>query len=286
MTSTDAGDAAQRAAERAVDSDALVNLGRLGWVAKGVVYTIIGVIAVPIAFGDSGSGEEASQSGALAEIAENAWGEVLLTLVGIGLFLYAAWRFVTAVLPAENDAETIAHRVGYAASGALYAFLGWSALSIVFGGGGSSSNGGSGDQSAVEDLTSTLLENTGGRWLLGLVGVGALGLGGYFVLQGYQKDFMKRIDTAGASSSERSLIEKSGMAGYIGRGITVGLIAVFLLQAAWTADPDEARGLDGALRDTADNTWGSALVLVAGVGLVAYGVFAIVSARRRRMMRP
>jgi hypothetical protein len=193
---------------------------------------------------------------------------------------------VTAALPSDNDAETIAHRIAYAASAVLYSFLGWSALSIALGSGGSSSSGGSGGQSAVEDLTRSLLESTAGQWLLALVGVGGLVVAGYFAMKGYQKDFMKHIDTAGASATERSLIEKTGMAGWIGRAITVALISVFLLQAAWTADPDEAKGLDGALRDTADSSWGAALVLVAGVGLIAYGVFSIISARRRRMLRP
>jgi hypothetical protein len=76
------------------------------------------------------------------------------------------------------------------------------------------------------------------------------------------------------------------VAGWIGRAITVGLVAVFVLQAAITADPEDAKGLDAALRETAQNWWGAVLVLVAGVALIAYGVFAVISARRRRLLGP
>lgn len=272
--------------DRAEVPDGLERIGRAGWVAKGAVYALIGALAVPIALGNGSGDDEASRSGALAEIAESSWGGVLLVVAAVGLFLYAGWRLTTAVLPGDNDAETWAHRIGYGVSAAIYGFLGWSALSFVTSSGDSSSPGGSGDESMVEKLSRTLMETTGGRWLLGALGLIMVGVAAYYVYKAVDKRFLERIDTGGASSTERTVIEKLGVAGWIGRGITMALLGFFVLQAAWNANPDEAEGLDAALRETADGTLGSILVLVAGIALISYGIFAVVSARHRRLLGP
>ena len=114
---------------RVIDTDGLAKVGRLGWAAKGVVYAIMGVLAVPIAFG--GGTETASRSGALGEIAEKSFGRVLLGVVAVGLGIYAAWRLITAFLPGENDATGVAHRLGYLGSAVLYGSLAFSSLSLV-----------------------------------------------------------------------------------------------------------------------------------------------------------
>ncbi len=272
---------------RRLDIDGLIPVGRLGWVAKGVVYGLVGVLTVPIAFSGGGGGEEASRSGAVAEIAEESYGTILLWILAVGLVLYALWRLVTAFLPGENDAETLAHRVAYLFSAVVYSFLAWTAVDYATGGGSSSGgSGGGGSGGMLEDISRTLMESTIGRWALGLGALVGLGVAGYFAYKAIDKRFMDQFDFSDASSEERELIEKTGMAGWIGRAITTGLLAGFVLLAAITANPDEAKGLDGALRDVADNWWGSVLVLVAGVGLVCYGMFAAISARRRLLVGP
>ena len=75
----------------------------------------------------------------------------------------------------------------------------------------------------------------------------------------------------------------SGVVGWSGRAIVGGLFGVFLIRAAWQADPSEAKGLDAALREVADTAWGAVLVLVTGIGLVVYGVHCMVTARRQRL---
>ena len=277
-------DRAQALRARSIDIDGLIPLGRLGWVAKGVVYGLVGVFAVPIAFnGGGGGGQEASRSGAVAEIAEQSYGTILLWALAFGLVLYALWRLVTAFLPGDSDAETLAHRAAYLFSAVVYSFLAWTAIDYATGGASSSGGGGGG---MLEEISRTLLESTLGRWALGLGGVVGLGVAGYFGSKALSRRFMDNFDMSGASSGERDLIGNTGMAGWIGRAITTALLAGFVLLAAINANPEEAKGLDGALRDVADNWWGSALVLVAGAGLIFYGVFAAVSARRRLLIGP
>lgn len=277
-------------AARALEPRPLIWLGRAGWVAKGVVYGLAGVLAVPIAFGEksrdasTGGSGEASQTGAVEAVAEAPAGSFLLVALAVGLVLYALWRLTTALLPGENDLDTWAHRAAYLGSAALYGFLAWVAISFVIGGGSSGSSGGGGD--GIEKASRMLIEQPGGRWLLGIAAIVGLGSGAYFVYKGLAKTFLEQIDLAGAHRAERTFIEQSGRLGWIGRAVTVGLVSLFVLLAAIGADPDEAKGLDSALRDTADDTVGATLVLLAGLGLVVYGVFAAVSARRRRLVGP
>ncbi len=287
VTSTHSpGRASSSIQARTLGAGRLEQVGRAGWVAKGVVYGLMGVIALSVALGDSGQSGEASRSGALGKIAEQSWGGVLLVTTAVGLWLYAAWRLTTALLPGDDDVETWAHRVAYFFSAMLYGFLGWTALSFVLSGRGNGQGQGSGDQSLLSKVSRTLLESTGGQWLLGVVGAGIVAGAGYFFYKAVDKKFLERIDLDDASSGERTVIEHTGMVGWIGRAITVALIGIFVVQAAWTADPSEARGLDAALRETADTTWGAILVAVAAVGLIAYGAFAVVSARHRRLLGP
>lgn len=276
---------------RAIDTGWVQQWGRIGWVAKGVVYVLLGVLALQIVVDDlggtgDGGSEQASRTGALAEIAESTWGTSLLAVVGAGLALYALWRLTTAVMPGADDAETWAHRAAYLGSAILYGFLAWSALSFALTDAEpSGGSGGSGD-SVLESVSRSLLGDTLGRWLLGLGAVAALGVAGYLVYRGVSRTFLERVDLAGADRRTRRLIEYTGVLGWIGRALVVGLLAVFVLFAAWTADASEARGLDGALREVADDSLGRWLVIAVAVGLVAYGVFAVVSARRRILAGP
>ena len=276
---------------RSLDIGWMKPLMRAGWVAKGAVYVLMGLIAIPIAVGSGGSeGDQATRRGALAEIAEASYGAVLLVLVSVGLLLYSGWRLTSAMLPGDDgEAETWAHRIGWLFSAVVYLFLAWSALSVVLsdgGGSGSTGQSGSGGQSTVEELSRSLLESAGGRWLLGLGALGGLAVAGYFGYKGIERKYLEEIDVSSASSWERTVLTEFGRVGWVGRGITVALISVFVLIAAVTADPDEAKGLDGALRDVSDNWWGAILVIVAGIGLAAYGVHAAVSARHRRLLGP
>lgn len=288
---------------RTLDMQRLKPVMQVGWVAKGLVYGLIGIIAIPIALnggGGSSSDDTASREGALAEIAEASYGPVLLVVVAIGLFLYAAWRLTTALLPGDNsEAETWAHRIGWGGSAILYGFLAWSALSFVISdsggsGGGSSSGGsgsggggsGSGGGSTLEKVSRTLLESTGGRWLLGIGAIGGLAVAGYFADKGIERKYLEEVNMASATEPERTILRNFGMIGWIGRATTVGLLSILVLSSAITADPSDAKGLDEALRSVAGNWWGVILVLVAGVGLLAYGVHAATSARHRRLLGP
>jgi hypothetical protein len=63
--------------------------------------------------------------------------------------------------------------------------------------------------------------------------------------------------------------------------VLFGLVGFFLVRAAYQYDPSEAIGLDGALAKLAHQPYGRWLLAAAAVGLIAYGVFALIQARYR-----
>lgn len=288
-------DVGRGTAERfAREHPGLVRLGRVGWVAKGVVYGLTGLLAVMVAFpsvaGRSGSGQEASPSGAVAAIADTSGGPILLVLIGVGLLLYSAWRVVTVVLPAGNDAEVWAARIGYAASAVIYVALAVTALSFArdAGSGGGGRGGGSGGQgqedSRIEELTRSVLDDGLGRILVGVVGVAVIALGVYFVRKGFISDFADELEPGGVGPVSHGTLMTMGRLGWVGRGLMLGLIGFFVTRAAVTFDPDDAQGLDGSLRKASESGFGTALVVAVAVGLVLYGAFCVLSAPRRRLV--
>jgi len=272
----------------------LVALGRAGWSAKGAVFVVAGALAFSISTSDqgtSGSGgaggdpgaagaQEASQSGAMARIAESSAGTAALWAIGIGLLLYAAWRVVTILLPAENTAKVWGARAGWGISALTYGALAWTAISLASDRASSSAQS---ENGRVERWTADLMGHTGGRWLVGLVGLVVVATGAYFAYLGITARFRDELEPRGVGPLRQEPVVKLGQAGHLGRAATNALVGFFLARAAWTFDPDEAEGLDGALRRLVDTGWGPAVVVFVGIGLVLFGAFCIVSAPIRRL---
>ncbi len=273
-------------AQFARDHPALVALARTGWAAKGLVYLIVGILAIPIAAngldrGRTEGGEgEASQAGAVAEIAAQPLGAVALWFVAAGLLLYVLWRLVSIALPAKNGATMWLTRVGYLVSAGIYASLAWSAISIARDGVGA---GQQSQDSRVDGVTRDVMEWTGGRWLIGLVGIAILVIGGFFIHRGVTAGFRDELEGGGVGPISHQALVRLGQAGWVGRGVMMLLIGWFVTGAAIKFDPDAATGIDGALRDATASTMGALLALVVAAGLVLFGAFCVISAPRTRL---
>ena len=274
-------------ARLAADHPGIIKLGRAGWFAKGVVYTIAGVFAAVVAARSFGwdtpidPSQEASPTGAIKEVAHSAGGPLLLWALALGLFLYAAWRVVSALLPGSTDAKGWVTRIGYLVSAALYATFGITAMALAR----SKTATADGNQK-VTDLTARLMDHTAGRWLIGLAGVIAVGAAIYRAKKGLQIDVDDELDLTGFSPERARWTRRLGAIGEIGRGVAIGLIGFFLIRAAVTFNANEATGLDGALRRVATEWWGVLLVAIVGCGFIAYGVFCLTTFTRRRLQAP
>jgi hypothetical protein len=277
----------------AAEHPGLVKLGRAGWFTKGVVYAIAGLLALGVAIKAAGwsdgsstaagaaGGQEASPTGAIKTVAGSPGGTVLLWLLALGLLLYAAWRLVTALLPGGTDAKALVQRIGYVVSAVIYATFAFSAIALA-----RRATKDENGNAKVTDISASIMEQTAGRWVIGAVGVMIIAVGLYRASKGVMMDVNDELDLSGMSSTRRIWTQRLGAVGEVGRGVGIGLVGFFVLRAAITYNPNEATGLDGALRRLATETWGVAVVIVVGLGFVAYGVFCLATFTRRRLEAP
>ena len=268
----------------------LVKLGQVGWAAKGVVYTIAGVLALTVVFGSfgwstPGSNEEASPNGAIKTIAGSPGGALLLWVLGLSMLLYAAWRVTSAVFPGSHDAEASAKRIGYVVSAVIYTTFAITAITLARAGAADSAQAADGN-SKVTNLTGRVMSYGIGRWLIGLIGVIVIAAGIYRLVKGLKQDVEDELDLSGMSPERVLWTRRLGAIGEVGRGIAIGVIGFFLLRAALDFDADQATGLDGALRRLALETWGVLVVAVIALGFVAYGVFCLATFTHRRFQGP
>jgi hypothetical protein len=270
----------QRETERTVRKAEhwLVWLGRFGYIAKGAVYTLIGVLAVLTAIG--AGGETTGSSGALKRIGEAPFGRFLLIAIGIGLVGYALWRFTQAFMDTENkgaDAKGIAVRVAYFIIGLVHVGLAVPAFVLAAGNGG-----GSGD--STSGWTAQLMSQHFGQWLVGIAGTLVFARGVFHLYRAYSSKFREKLKLREMGATEEKWAIRLGRMGYAARGIVFAIIGIFLVVAAIHEDPQAARGLDGALDTLARQPWGSVVLGVVAIGLTAYGFFMFVQARYRRMV--
>ena len=123
-----------------------------------------------------------------------------------------------------------------------------------------------------------------GAWLVGLVGAAVIANGLLQLYRAYSAKFREKLRTDEMNADQISWVTKLGRAGYAARGVAFGLIGLFLIQAAQHREPGEVRGLDGALAALAEQPFGPELLALVAAGLAAYGIFALVEARYRRMV--
>lgn len=268
---TDVTDVARQASR----SDAMGWGARLGLAARASIYVVMGVLALAVALGRSRS--ETDQRGALHAVAQQSGGKVLLVLLAIGFAGYALWRFSEAAFGVVGDGKGAGPRVKSLVRGLVYGSFAVTTVSILAGSGGSGSQA-----SQQQDITARVMRHSGGRYLVGAVGVVVFLVGVMMVVEGATKKFEKYLRMEQMSQATRQVVEKLGMVGSIARGLVIGLAGALVVDAAVTYDSKKARGLDGALRTLAAQPYGRVLLGAAALGLVVFGVYGYAEARWHR----
>jgi hypothetical protein len=263
-------------ASRAANSKPLEYLARGGFVCYGVIHLLFAWVALQVAFG--GSKQESDQTGALQKLASQPAGKTLVILVVIGMVALAIWQAFEAAIGASGtrDKEAIAERVISGARAIVYLWLAWVGVKVVRGAASSQAQN-------SQKTTSHLMSSTGGRWLVGLIGLIVVGVGIGLIWFGLTKRFEKHLNTAQMSHTVRKTTRRLGMFGYPAKGVAYGIVGILLVGAAVTYDPKKARGLDGALKTLAGHGWGVWLLVLIALGFAAFGVFCFSQARYRRV---
>jgi hypothetical protein len=250
-------------------------LARLGYASIGVVYMIVGGFAVAAALGKrAGTGD---RDDAFAAILHAPLGRTMLAIIAVGLIGYVLWRLVSAATDSEyrgGDAKGLALRFASACRGLIYAAFAVEVVRMIFRGGGS---GGSGDQKA-QHWTARLMAQPFGRWLVALVGLGVVAYGAYQLYAAWDSKLSKRISLGEIDSRVRDKVIAVSRFGIAARGIVFFIIGGSLVLAGVRHNAEKAQGTTGALQSLPHP-----MLVIVGLGLVAYGVYALVNARYRRI---
>ena len=253
-------------------------LARVGLVAKGLSFGLVGALALKLAFGHGG--RATSRQGALQQLAHQSFGKVALVGLAIGFAAYALWRFVQAFAEsadAEDGAAKVwAKRAGYVGRGLVYAGLTYSTLRILSG-----SGGGQSQDTKAHHSTAMVLGWPGGRYIVGAAGLAVVGVGVWNLYRGLARKFEDKWRVGRLSPMVRKWGGRAGVLGHVARFVVFGLIGVFLIKAAVDYKPKDAIGLDGALQKLAHASYGPWLLGLTAAGLVAYGIYCLFDARLR-----
>ncbi|MDQ3310569.1 MAG: DUF1206 domain-containing protein [Actinomycetota bacterium] len=270
------------AANTVANTDARSRLARFGLTAKGILYVSLGVLAVQFASGDVSS-KEVSQAGAIKLVAEQPMGKFLLVVLALGLVALTVWHVVMAATGDPVQGSEPKDKVKYAVKAVGYAGLAIVAISVTAANWGTSSpsgGGGGGGGGGEQKAADTLLGAPLGRYLVMLVGAVMIGIALYEIYKHVvQTEFMERFDVSGRT---KQVVDVSGRMGYGARSIVAIIIGVFFIAAGVQSNSEKTRGLSGALKALAEQSWGPPLLWLVALGFVLFGVFCFLEARYRR----
>jgi hypothetical protein len=263
-----------RTARRASDSPAARALARAGLVARGVLYILIGWVAILVALGQTS--QHADQQGALQLLAGKSYGMVSLWLLGIGFAGYALWRLSEAAFGVTGEGNGAGPRLKSLVRAVIYAFFAYLTFKIISGSGGNQAK-------KQQDMTATVMHHPGGQWLVGIVGLIIVIAGLVLVTEGLRRKFLKYLRLSQMNPRTRRIVERLGMIGTAARGAVFALAGVLVIEAAVTYKPSKADGIDKALLTLRNQPFGEFLLILAALGLVIFGIYGLCEARWRRV---
>lgn len=267
---SDLGEAADELGRRAEDNDTIDHAVRFGLVVHGVVHLMLAWLIVRLALGErTGS---VSTKGALKEVAEQPLGDQLLLVVGVGMFVLVAWRLLDLVVGHrdEDGTDLWRERGTDLLKAGIYGVVGWKAIQLA------SESASSGGTTA---LTARLMDLPMGRWLVGAIGVAVIGYGVANVWKGLSNRHSEHLAGEGRSGRAVSAYLLLGKVGYVSKGLVIALVGYLFVHAAFTHEAKDSGGVDRVVREILHQPFGTPLLVAVGLGIAAYGLFALARAR-------
>lgn len=270
----------KRAGKKAAFSPLMEALTRFGYGVRGLIYIVMGLLAVQVALGKGGA--LASPQGAIAAIGKQPAGMVLLWVVLVGIIAYALWGVVRAVfdpLQKGNDTKGLLARFGFLVSAFGYAILVWPTYGYIIG----KSQTASGSQ--TQKFIASIMAMPLGRWAIGILGLAVLIGGLYQIYLGFKADFDRQFQTYALTHEEVKLVTDVGRFGTSARGVVFALVGGLITLAAYQTNPSQPIGMDTALSTLLHQPYGIWLLGIIAVGLVAFGFYSILCALWFRLRR-
>lgn len=252
-------------------------MARVGYAAYGTVYIAIGLIAAAVAVGAAESPRGSRR--AIALLARQPFGEVLVVLLGIGLLGYAALNLSGAFRDPEERGRSfrgIMTRAADAFTGALYLALALTALRLAV----APSRGG-GD--LVKKWAADVLALPGGTVLLFALGLSLVGSGVFLAHRARAEPFQDVLDRRALTAGTWKALTAAARYGTLIRGLVFALCGVFVMEAAVTARPDRIGGVGAALSAIDTTPFGAWFLGLAALAFIGYGAYQLAKVRYRRV---
>lgn len=257
------------------------NIARTGFVAKGVVYAITGVLTLMAAFNMGGQKTGGLQ--VLEFLDKQTFGNVLLILMAIGLASYSTWRFIQSVKDPENigdDFKGKTKRTAFFISGLLY--LGFAAMAVLRVVGSGSGSGSSGSSGSSAQKSSFLASETG-LLIIGIVGAGIIIAGLFQFYKAWKNNYYKKFDLSSIhDEKKRKSINTTAEVGLSARGVIFAIIGSFAIKAAMTNEPSEIKTTTEVFSFLQESSYGAWLMGAVATGLIAYAIYMFLMAKYRR----
>lgn len=258
-------------------------LGRAGIAARGVLYLVLGFLAIQFARGKVG-GDEVNQTGAFEKLAEQPFGRVLLVALTVGLAAMTVWRLIQTFVGDPVEGDEAKDRVEYFVKAVIYGALTFTAAKITIDNWSGPSDGSTASQNAGDSqqqgAASTLFDWPAGVWIVGGLGLALIAVALY---QAYEHvvnaTFMERLAPPARTATA---IEGFGRCGYAARSVVLVISGIFFVVAAVQHDPNESKGISGALQELAEHSWGRILLWATAIGLFLFGIYCLAESRYRR----
>lgn len=254
-------------------------LAVLGYISKGIVYALIGLLALFSAF--NMGGQKAGKLAVIDYLENKPFGNVLVFILGIGLICYSIWRIFESLKDPEkigNDTKGVIKRIGFFISGCIYSIIGLiaiiDALNLIslF--------------KSDSDSTNSVLTGTTGALIFMVISIGLLGKGIYQFVKVYKGNFLHKFYLKSITTmAKRKYIQRIGYAGLISRGLVTIIISYFFITTGLTlngASSNNVKGTAEAFSFIQEQAFGKWLLGTVAIGMVCYGIFMFTKAAYRK----
>ena len=268
---------AANAVEDASNSRALVIAARAGFAVSGLLHLLTGFVAIQLALGKAGKAEPADQAGAVAQLAAQPQGLLMLWAGFAACVALALWQTSNAVFDyGQLEAKKkVARKLAAAGKAVVFAVI---ALTFAASASGNSKTSGK----TTSDFTVSIIKAPGGAFLLITIGAAIAIAGIVFVVLGVKGSFKKDLRLP-PSGTARSVVTGLGVVGYIAEGVALFLVGLLFIISTVNANPQESTGLDGGLKALREQPYGVYMLTAVGAGLICYGLYLMVKAKFARM---
>lgn len=251
-------------------------VARFGLGSRAIIYLTLAVLMVDLAL--TGHNRETDQGGALRDLGATDAGTFFLVVFGVGSVCYTAWRWSEAAFGRQLEHLSRGDRVKAFVEGTCYLPFGIAAFTVAGGDSGSADQAGT-----YRDASAHIMRTTAGRFLIGAVGVVVVVVGAFLFSEGPRRSFVRNLALDDAHPSWQRFTLTTGVIGATTRGLVFAGTGVLVIVAAATASPAKAGGIDTTARTVADAPFGRIVLVIAALGVAAFGLFALAEARWRRI---